>query len=118
MRPRSQLLQFGDHIRILNHAEAVTRFHDLAAQIMQAHAASSSTNAPGAVELTLRMLDATHASRHETKLTHRSTMRPHGPELVGTTQRAHSVRMRAFPDRPAPPGAGRDIRDVTRERYG
>ncbi|WP_367405068.1 WYL domain-containing protein, partial [Kocuria marina] len=35
-----QLLQFGDHIRILNPTEAAARFHDLAAQIMQAHAAS------------------------------------------------------------------------------
>lgn len=42
-----QLLQFGDHIRILNPTEAAARFHDLAAQIMQAHAASSSTNVPG-----------------------------------------------------------------------
>lgn len=42
-----QLLQFGDHIRILSPAEAVTRFHDVAAQIMRAHSSDSSTNVPG-----------------------------------------------------------------------
>ena len=42
-----QLLQFGDHIRILSPTDAITRFHDLAAQIMQAHTASSSTNVRG-----------------------------------------------------------------------
>lgn len=42
-----QLLQFGDHIRILSPFEAVTRFYDVAAQIMQAHSSNSSTNVPG-----------------------------------------------------------------------
>ena len=41
-----QLLQFGDHIRILSPVEAVTRFHDVAAQIMQAHSSNSSANVP------------------------------------------------------------------------
>ena len=40
-----QLLYLGDHIRILNPAEAVEQFHDLAAQIMRAH----STLAQGAL---------------------------------------------------------------------
>ena len=42
-----QLLYLGDHIRILNPAEAVEQFHDLAAQIMRAHSTNSSTNVSG-----------------------------------------------------------------------
>ena len=41
------LLYLGDHIRILNPAEAVEQFHDLAAQIMRAHSTNSSTNVSG-----------------------------------------------------------------------
>lgn len=42
-----QLLQFGDHIRILSPTDAVRRFHDIAAEIMQNHPVSKSTNVPG-----------------------------------------------------------------------
>lgn len=42
-----QLLQFGDHIRILSPTDAVRRFHDIAAQIMQNHSVSNSTNVSG-----------------------------------------------------------------------
>lgn len=42
-----QLLYLGEHIRILNPAEAVEQFHDLAAQIMRAHSTNSSTNVSG-----------------------------------------------------------------------
>ena len=41
------ILYLGDHIRILNPAEAVEQFHDLAAQIMRAHSTNSSTNVSG-----------------------------------------------------------------------
>lgn len=39
-----QLLQFGDHVRILEPAEAVSRFHDIATQIMEAHSANNWTD--------------------------------------------------------------------------
>lgn len=41
-----QLLQFGDHIHILAPDEAVVRFHDLAARIMQVHSSSRPINFP------------------------------------------------------------------------
>ena len=42
-----QLLQFGDHIRILSPTDAVRRFHDLAARITQNHPAGGETNTLG-----------------------------------------------------------------------
>ena len=42
-----QLLQFGDHIRVLNPTEAVQRIHDLAAQLTHHHQMGTSTNTPG-----------------------------------------------------------------------
>ncbi|MDU0937617.1 MAG: transcriptional regulator, partial [Dermabacter sp.] len=39
-----QLLQFGDHIRILRPAATVVRFRDIAAQIVQFHSAQSTAD--------------------------------------------------------------------------
>lgn len=42
-----QLLQFGDHIRVLDPPPAVQRVHDLAGQLMRAHTGEGPLNVPG-----------------------------------------------------------------------